>query len=155
MNRLTVVVLLALAGLFACHHEVDVEADVEAIKSLLNTRIKAFNDSDHESFMSLIADDAVWMPHEHPTIIGKDALRAWNNFDEVIYNVNLTIESIEVHSDWAFAREVWLGSVTPREGGEPYKFNNTNFDVLNRKADGSWVITHSIWNSDLPPAEAE
>ena len=58
---------------------VDVEADIAAIESLTNQVMNAWNEGDFEAFMATIADDAVHMPPGYPILIGKEAIRIWQD----------------------------------------------------------------------------
>jgi ketosteroid isomerase-like protein len=54
------------------------EAELEAINTLQRQVDAAIIAGDTESYVALIAEDAVLMPPNAPPVIGKDAIRSWN-----------------------------------------------------------------------------
>ena len=125
---------------------VDVEADVEAIKALEQATMKAFNEGDLDSYISLFVDDAVWMPPGNVTIQGKEEIRNWLNFDLFSYDIAITVDEVQVNGDWAFVRDNWKGAGSQKESGETTEFNMKSIVIVKRQPDGSWKITHAIWN---------
>ncbi len=133
--------------------EVDVEADIEAIKGLEQATMRAFNEGDLESYISLFVDDAVWMPPRDVTIIGKEDIRNWFNFDLFSYGIEISVDEVQVNGDWALVRDNWKGTITQKESGEINKFDTKSLLILKRQLDGSWKITHALWNFN--PSEQE
>ncbi len=125
---------------------VDIEADIEALKSITDKVMKAFNEGDLESFMTTITDDAVFMPPGEPVIIGKEAIRNWYNFDKIGFDVTISVDEIEVCGDWAFLRATWIGTQTQKESDETTEFKATDMSIHRRQPDGSWKTSHAIWN---------
>jgi len=131
---------------------VNVEADVEAIKGLEDEAMKAFNEGDLERYLSLLTDDVVWMAHTQPTVIGKEAVKDWVRFDLYTYEVTITVEEVQVLGDWAFMRDIWIGTETQKESGEKFEFNNKGLYLVRRQPDGIWKLSYVIFNSNTPPA---
>ena len=125
---------------------VDVEADKDAIRNLTNKRVKAFNESNIDLFMSLVADDAVWMPPGVSILNGKEAIRNWQNFDEMNFDATIFTDEIEICGDWAFQRVHWEGSWTLKAGGETIPYKSKEIFIYRRQPDGSWLTSHAIWN---------
>jgi uncharacterized protein (TIGR02246 family) len=127
---------------------VDIEADVEAIKSLSDEIMKAYNEGDLEVLMAIVAEDVVFMPPGEPTLIGKEAIRNWHDFDKISFDVNITVEEVQVLGDWAFMRDIWIGTVTQKESGEKFELNNKSLILLRRQPDGTWKMSYSMFNSN-------
>ena len=74
--------------------KVDLEADIAAIKEMLNQYAIGCNTGDFDLWMSLWADDGVQMPPGTPTRIGKAQIREGMQpvFDEM--NLDIAIVSI-------------------------------------------------------------
>ena len=126
---------------------VDVEADKEAIESLMNQVEKAFNEGDIDAYMSTVADNAVIMEPNEPAIIGKEAIRNHYGFIESMnFDMKIFIDEIEVSGDWAFHRSRWKGSWTEEESGQKTEIESKDINILKRQPDGSWKITHVIFN---------
>ena len=149
---ITFVVLLCLV--FNCQnggeaiqeHEVDVEADIAAIENLTKQRAQAFNEGNLEDFMSLVADDAVFMPPGVPALIGKETIHNWQNFDAMSWDATIYSDEIEISRDWAFQRVHWEGSWTLKSNGKTTIYKSKEIFIYRRQPDGSWLTSHAIWN---------
>ena len=155
MKKLLMVIPLVflLCFTFSCQAyeekpTVDIEADVEAIKSLSDEIMKAYNEGDLEALTAIVAEDVVFMPPGEPALIGKEAMRNWHDFDKISIDVNITVEEVQVLGDWAFMRDIWIGTVTQNESGEKFELNNKSLILLRRQPDGTWKLSYSIFNSN-------
>ncbi len=131
---------------------IDVEADMEAIKGLEDEVMKAFNEGDLERYLSLLTDDVVWMAPTQPSDIGKEAVKNWIRFDLNTYDVTITVEEVQVLGDWAFMRDIWIGTGTQKESDEKFEFNNKGLYLVRRQPDNTWKLSYVIFNSNTPPA---
>ena len=127
---------------------VDIEADVEAIKSLTDEIMKAFNEGDLEAFMATVAEDAVYMPPGEPALIGKEAIRNWYTelFDKMSFDATISSDEIEICGDWAIQRATWKGSWIQKDSGETTQFESPGIYIYRKQLDGSWKNSHAIWN---------
>ncbi len=155
MKKLLMIIplVILLCFTFSCQAyeekpTVDIEADVEAIKSLSDEIMKAYNEGDLEALMAIVAEDVVFMPPGEPALIGKEAMRNWHNFDKISLDVNITVEEVQVLGDWAFIRDIWIGTVTQNESGEKFENNNKSLIILRRQPDGTWKMFYSMFNSN-------
>ena len=126
--------------------EMNIGADIAAIKNLTNQRVRAFNDGNLDAFMALVADDAVFMPPGVPALIGKEAIYNWQNFDEMSFDATIFSDEIEICGEWAFQRVHWEGSWTINASGETTPYKSKEIFIYRRQPDGSWLTTHAIWN---------
>ena len=142
---IAVVFVLALA---AYSQQVDTKADKAALDEITKITIKAFDEGNIEKYIALIADDAVWMPPGVGAIVGKDAIRDWYKgfMPNSQFDIDIINESTELHGEFAFQREVWKGTSTSKQGGEPFRHNSMCLNVLRKQADGTWKIWKCIWN---------
>jgi uncharacterized protein (TIGR02246 family) len=130
---------------------VDVEADVESIKSLADEAMKAFNENDQERYLSLLTEDVTWMAPTQSTVFGKEAVRNWISFDQYYYEIAITVEEVQVFGDVGLIRDVWKGKSTLIEDSEKVsEWINKSLLIVRKQSDGTWKITHAIWNSNLP-----
>ena len=109
--------------------------------------MKAFNESNLDLFMSLVADDAVWMPPGASILIGKAAIRNWQNFDKMNFDATIFTDEIEICGDWAFQRVHWEFSWTLKDSNETTLSKSKEIFIYRRQSDGSWLTSHAIWNS--------
>ena len=155
MNRLNLFALLALIGLFACHHEVDVEADVEAIKAYLENAVEKYNQGEAEAWVNCFADDAIVMPPNSPEITNRTDLLAFINSIHKAIRPELTSTPVEIEilGDWAYVRTHVQGKFFPRSDGDPIPVDSKEIVILKRQPSGEWIYYRLIGNSNLPLAD--
>ena len=163
MKKLLLILLLVflLCFTFSCQKAeevaeepaLNVEADVEAIKNWAKESYAAADSGDVEDYISFWAEDVIWMPPNTPIIKGKSAIREMLQpyFEQLTTHREISVEEIEVTDDFAFSRINSEEKYTPRTGeGESIEANFKALILLQRMADGTWLGTHYIWNSNDP-----
>lgn len=132
------------------------EADVAAITAVMLGLSEAINAADLEAWMSAFADDVIFLPPNEPIIQGKEAIRAWVGpyFAGMEAQESGQIVEVEVAGDWAWVYSTVEFSGTAMESGETVHETAKSISILERQADGSWLITRSCWNGDAPPSES-
>ena len=140
----------------------DVEADIEAIKGLVNEWAELFMAGDFDGLVSnLYAEDAVRMPPNEPIIKGREAILAGfkKDTEQTEIHIDSSIaEDVRVSGDWALVRGLDTGTNTPKGGGEAAKMNDKWLLLYERQPDGTWKIFYEAWNSNNPlppPSEKE
>jgi ketosteroid isomerase-like protein len=119
---------------------------------LLDTYIVHLEAGDLNGFMTIWTDDIIWMPPNEAIRKGKESCKQWIQpfFDNYTLKEKVTFEELEVSGDWAFARGTWDLEGTPKgEGAKIHDVGKLIF-IFERQSDGSWKISHDIWNSDNP-----
>ena len=133
--------------------EADVEADMEAIRNWVNLSYAAADSGDVEGYISFWAEGVIWMPPNAPIIQGISAATEMVQpfFEQVSTHREISIKEIKVADDFAFTRINSEEKYTPRTGeGESVESNFKSIILLHRMADGTWLGTHCIWNSNDP-----
>ena len=155
LNR-TMIAIVSILTATACSSRLDTTEDKAALDRITKTTIQAFNQGNIEEYVALIADDAVYMPPNTGALIGKDVIRDWykgvqshNQFD-----IDIITENTELHGELAIQRVVWKGTITSKQGGEPFHHNAMCLNVLSKQADGTWKIWKSIWNRNREEADS-
>ncbi len=131
--------------------------DVAAIKSVADQYVTATNAGDAAAVADLYTDDAILMPlNAAPAVVGKEAIQSASQalFDQVTLKLTGSTEEVEVAGDWAFSRNSYTATLTPKAGGEPTEAKVKCLVIYKRQPDGSWKNYRSSWNSDLPPPGA-
>ena len=138
----------------------DVTADVEAIKKITDDFNAAINAGDIDKLVSLYTDNVVRIPPNKPALIGKEANRSM--FQEVLDNFTVQNEGVnvdlKVSGDLAFVRGSWTSTFTPKDEGEPLKYNGSFVFVIQKQPEGSWKVICHIWSNEqliFPPIETE
>ncbi|NIM57311.1 MAG: SgcJ/EcaC family oxidoreductase [Pseudomonas stutzeri] len=132
-------------------------ADVTAVKKISEVVDHAFASGDAAALAAVVAEDAVWMPPEEPTIIGRAAIetRYANLFRELhaeFTGVTHSLEVVEVRvcGNWAMSRgHIRLALVLPTVP-QPIEITGKNVHTYVRQPDGGWLIASDIWNFDAP-----
>ncbi len=152
--------ILLLCLTFSCKQhvaKVDVETDIAAINELVNQYGGAVSAGDLDLYISLWVDNGIQMAPNAPAVIGKEQIRAKNEFmfADFILKMDVTNKEIKVDGDLAFARGTYTVSLTPKEGGETINFDGKYLSILERQADGSWKFAIDCYNDNAPLKEAE
>jgi ketosteroid isomerase-like protein len=149
-NSLLLPVITLALGYGGCRSPAS-EADLEALSTLQRRVDSAIIGGDTESYLGLIADDAVLMPPNAPPVIGKDAIRSWNEQMSRQFrfqSYNPVDDEVVVAGKWAFRRATADWTLTPVGGGEPIHSSGKFIIIYERQPDGSWRVARDIWNSN-------
>lgn len=155
MKRLPIFFLvISILVISTCTKSSDTEADIEAIENMEDLFERAFNENNINMLMDLYTDDAIAMPPNAPTIYGKEAIRTWYQYiEENIYDITYPADEVQVFGYWAFRRGTFKGTWKAKGGEESGVSNNKGLLLLRKQSDGSWKISHAIFNSNQPPAD--
>ncbi len=146
--------LLVCTALFSCAPERErartTEADMVAVARLMVTLDRLAGDADLEGFLTLVPDDAVYMPPDEPALVGKRAIGEWYRALYDRFELEITHEPLEVDAagDYIIHRGNARGTMTPKDGGEPIPFDNKYLMVLKKQPDGSLSIWRAIFNAN-------
>jgi len=137
---------------------VDVEADVEAIKGMVDEWMALYNAGDFERLVSFYyAEDAVTMPPNQPIREGREAILADYKKEREKYDQHCDssiAKDVRVSGDMAMVRGNDTGTYTPKGGGEQTKFDLKWVGIFERQSDGTWKCICEIGNSNLPRPES-
>ena len=113
--------------------------DKRAIRDMVNAWLDASKRGDSATLLSLLADDVVFItPGREP--FGKEAFEGHNDeMQDMNMEAEIDIKEIEVAGPWAWMRSFLKVSFTPT-GGSPSKMSGHILTVLQKQADGRWVI---------------
>lgn len=153
-SSLFVLVLMGACAPGESEPQYDPAADRAAIEAIREAERAAAEAGDVDGFIALMAPDIIVLPPNGPAVSGRDAVRAWlEDFMEafaVSFSSYMT-DDVIVEGDLAVERFSGEWTVTPRVEGEPLTESLKGLHLYRRQPDGSWLMTHDIWNSDEPP----
>ena len=131
---------------------ISTEADIEAIRDRVDAYVVAINAADVDAWLEFMADDVLWMRDGGPILVGKEAIGSWGRdaFENAELEYALTTDEVVVSGDLAYVRGTHTVAVAPRDGSERWQVAGKHIYILRRQADGTWKITRSIWNTNLP-----
>jgi ketosteroid isomerase-like protein len=168
MKKLFIVIPLVflLCFTFSCQQAeevaeepvVDVEADIAAIKGLLDEFEASLNVGDMEKLVSLnYAEEAVSFPFDQPMLRGKAEILSWfkKEAEPKTFQLDYVAENVHVEGDLAYMYGTASGTVTPKATGEPLGVKTKWMAVFKRQVDGSWKVVADSYHRSYPPPEKE
>ena len=113
--------------------------DERAIRELVATWMAATQAGDHQTVLSLMTDDVVFMvPGREP--FGKAAFAAASkSMQGVRIEGTSDIVELQVLGDWAYLRSRLKVTMTP-PGGSPTTRSGYTLTILCKEADGRWRL---------------
>jgi uncharacterized protein (TIGR02246 family) len=128
------------------------QADIDAINATSEKFLKAARASDWSGVAATYTEDAILMPPNGPTVEGRASIQAfWEAFPP--YS-DLDLKSVEIagSGDLTYVHGMYSLNITP-SGGSPIPDSGKYIEIRRRGADGSWLLSHDIFNSDIPLPE--
>ena len=125
--------------------------DESAIRTLIDTWMKASKAGDVATVLSLMADDVVFMvPGQKP--FGKAEFAAMSEgMKKVAFAGKSDIQEIRVLGDWAYLRNYLEVTVTPPGGAAPVRRSGYTLTILRKEADVRWRV---VRDANLLAADA-
>ncbi len=127
--------------------------DVNAIKKMGDEFFAGVNTGDLARRMSTMDADAIIMPPNRPSIVGREEIRRLSKSYSEIYEEKCTLvyDEVETSGNWGFARATVTGTRISRSGGTVEKVSFNNLWIVKRQADGKWRFWRIMFNSIIPP----
>lgn len=133
-------------------------ADVVAIRRLLDRVMEVSRQGDLEAYLSLYTDDALWMRQNRLADATKDDVRpAYKFMQDYTFDQQMTINEIAVSGDLAYTRATFDGWLVPRPGKqlERVRALSRHIMILERQPEGSWKFTRDIFINPRVLAKVE
>jgi uncharacterized protein (TIGR02246 family) len=122
--------------------QADDQADVLAIRALIDTWLRATREGDVDTVLGLMTPDVVFLVPGQPAMQGREAFEqglrgmlASNGIES-----HCAIEEICVAGDMAYFRTQLSVTVTSKHAGTPVKRTGNTLSILRREADGKWRL---------------
>jgi ketosteroid isomerase-like protein len=110
--------------------------------------------ADFDKLASILCDDIVMMPPNDTSLYGKAEVIEWfKEYFEHFQISNLTPTEREVFvagEDVAIENWTYMVAIRPVDGSERIRDDGRFLMIWKKQADGTWKISHSIWNSIRP-----
>jgi uncharacterized protein (TIGR02246 family) len=146
------VIALASVPTFAQQPGRSAAADA-AIGKVRSDYQAAANAQDAAAIAKLFAPDGVEMPPNAPLQKGRAAIEGYHkNFASQMMVHNLVIKPTETHvmGDVAYDVGTYSQNLMPMKGGKTTDDKGKYIVLLKKDASGAWLVTHAIYNSDMP-----
>ena len=116
------------------------QSDEQAIRDLVFTWLSASKAGDHETVLSLMAEDAVFLQPGQEPIRGRAAFaQMQKSLATVDIDATSDIQEIQIFGDWAYCWNYLTIVVTPHASGAPIKRAGNVLSVM-QKQNGRWAI---------------
>ena len=99
---------------------------------------------------ALYTPEASFMPPNGPLVKGPAAIEAWMATFPPLTTFTLEAQQIDGVGDFAYIRGVYTMSFTLPGGTAPTEDHGKYIVIGRKQADGSWLISEDIFNSDVP-----
>ena len=126
----------------------------EAVLEMLATIDASAKEGDIETSLQYVAEDVVHMPPDQPSVVGKDALRSWQQEFFGGFSVDMVHKPDETTDcgDVVIHRGTVTGTLRPKGNGDAILLNNKYLFVFRKDSDGTLKIWRAIFNSNAPPS---
>ena len=130
-------------------------ADKAALMAWTESYCAAVNACDFDAYRALWIDDVVYLPPNLPTREGIEDCVDVNRFyfEQYESTEKFSVQEIEVSNRFAFIRTNYTYDGSPKGEGEPLHEDGKAIFIMKRDANGDWLATHLMWNSNLPLAD--
>jgi uncharacterized protein (TIGR02246 family) len=128
--------------------------DAAAVGKVRSAYEKAAAAQDAAGLAKLFATDGVEMPPNAPAAKGRAAIEAYNKGlaqQFMMHGITITATDTQVHGDTAVDVGTYKQTLMSQKGGGMIDDKGKYVVVLKKDGSGTWLITHAIYNSDLPP----
>jgi uncharacterized protein (TIGR02246 family) len=151
--------VLAAAGCAGPAPEAGVlsEGDVAAINDLGGRQmVEALLAEDFAAFAAMFTEDAVRMPPNEPLHQGRATIEAWatSNWGPLT-TTEFTQQALEIdgRGDLAYVRGAYTATVEVPGVPQPITEVGKMLAILRKQPDGTWLVSHAIYNADAPPPQ--
>jgi uncharacterized protein (TIGR02246 family) len=130
------------------------EAAIGKIRAAYQTAAAA---QDAAGIAKLYAPDGIEMPPHAPAVKGRAAIEAFHKGlakEWMVHGMTITATETHVTGDRAYETGTYKQGLMPQKGGGMFDDTGKFVVLLKKDASGAWWVTHSIYNSDLPPPGA-
>jgi uncharacterized protein (TIGR02246 family) len=125
------------------------DADIAAIRAATDsyaTQAVAGRDS---AVAAQYTENAIAMPPNQPALEGRAAIRAWFEAFPPMSAMSFTVLDIDGRGDLAYVRGTYTLTIAASNKTPAMPDHGKYLEVRRRQADGSWLITADIFNSDV------
>ena len=116
--------------------------DVQAIRGLMETWLRASASGDLSTILTLMSDDAVFLVPGQPPMHGKRAFAEAFQSMLPMVRIEATHENreIQIHGEIAWCWSYLAVTITPRGGGQPTRRAGHTLSILRKEPAANWVV---------------
>src|ERR1041384_187814 len=99
---------------------------------------------------AMYTPDAMFMPPNQAAVKGREAIQTWMSAFPPVTAFKLEPQETEGIGDVAYVRGTYTMTIA-MPGAPAMEDHGKYLQVSRKQADGSWLMSNDIFNSDLPP----
>ena len=145
--------LLLFLFIFSCSSSIDHESNILEIKKVNQKYLEFYNSGNYEGVASLHTEDAVVMPPNVLSRIGKDQIMSAIK-DEIsmgFTDLKFVENDIKIFGTLAYDEGSYSLNIKSDIGEIIGNDFGKYLVVWEKQNDGGWLMKKDIWNSNLPP----
>ncbi len=145
--------LLLFLFIFSCSSSIDHESNILEIKKVNQKYLEFYNSGNYEGVASLHTEDAVVMPPNVLSRIGKDQIMSAIK-DEIsmgFTDLKFVENDIKIFGTLAYDEGSYTLNIKSDSGEIIGNDSGKYLVVWEKQNDGRWLMKKDIWNSNLPP----
>lgn len=145
--------LLLFLFIFSCSSSIDHESNILEIKKVNQKYLEFYNSGNYEGVASLHTEDAVVMPPNVLSRIGKDQIMSAIK-DEIsmgFTDLKFVENDIKIFGTLAYDEGSYSLNIKSDIGEIIGNDFGKYLVVWEKQNDGRWLMKKDIWNSNLPP----
>ena len=143
-------VLLPITTVTSAAQENQIKYEAE-LRLATTQWVDTYNRNDWTALAKQFTEEAVMMPPNSPAVRGREAIAAWESANETGFRIALKPNDITLIGDTAIirGRSCVFIPVSEVEGGMGVDVGKY-LEIRQRTANGDWLVSQDIFNSDLP-----
>ena len=145
--------LLLFLFIFSCSSSIDHESNILEIKKVNQKYLEFYNSGNYEGVASLHTEDAVVMPPNVLSRIGKDQIISAikEEIDMGFTDLKFVENDIKIFGTLAYDEGSYSLNIKSDIGEIIGNDFGKYLVVWEKQNDGRWLMKKDIWNSNLPP----
>lgn len=126
------------------------DADIARLRAMAGEFARAAMARSDSANAAQYTETAVFMPPNQPAVEGRAAIQAWFKAFPPITAFRLTVIEVDGHGNVAYTRGRYALTIAA-VGRTPAVSDHGKFLAVHRRqANGSWLMSDDIFNSDVP-----
>lgn len=143
------IVSMVMAGCSSMGQHGFAQRDEDAQRTLTSNWQRDVNGKNWDKVVASYTIDAVLMPPNGPNVEGRENIRQFFAAFPPISDMKVELVDIEGRGDIAFVRGIYSMNIAMPDGSTLHD-SGKYVELRMKQADGTWLISHDMFNSDLP-----
>lgn len=150
LRRVLVSIVLIMPPALFSQDAQTLSEDEQAVTEAMNELFETWNGGDVEGHVAMFTEDSIELPPNQAIVVGKEEIsrRKQASMERADAQLHARIDELIVAGDWAIVRITGYGTIAIKDG--PEILADDKAILIWKRVDGSWKLSHDIWNSNKP-----